>query len=141
MAAADMRFDFDFDPRFRLPLALAGIMPPTAAVYLREGRFQVRFGAWTLCTPVRNIVSAELSGPYRWVRAVGVRLSLADRGVTFGTTPRRGVCVTFFVPVRGIEPLGVLRHPAATVTVREPEALMLALRAAGVALGKGAPAG
>lgn len=138
---AEPRFDFDFDPRFRLPLALAGVTPSTAAVHLREGVFEVRFGAWSLHTPIRNITRAELTGPFRWVRAVGVRLSLADRGVTFGTTARRGVCVTFAQPVRAIEPLGVLRHPGATVTVREPEALMLALRAAGVTLGKGAPAG
>ncbi|MEP6462224.1 MAG: hypothetical protein ABJC62_02155 [Frankiaceae bacterium] len=137
----DFRFDFDFDPRFRLPLALAGITPSTTAAYLRDGHFEVRFGAWTLRTPISNITSAELAGPFRWVRAVGVRLSLTDRGVTFGTTARRGVCLTFRTPVPGIEPLGVLRHPGATVTVREPEALMLAMRAAGVALGKGAPAG
>lgn len=137
---ADSRFDFDFDPRFRLPLTLAGITPSTAAVYLRDGRLEVRFGAWTLSTPVDNIATAELTGPFRWVRAVGVRLSLTDRGITFGSTARRGVCLSFAEPVRGIEPFGVLRHPAATVTVREPEALMLALREAGVALGKGAPA-
>lgn len=138
---ADSRFDFDFDARFRLPLALAGITPSTAAAYLREGRFEVRFGAWSLSTPVSNIATAELSGPYHWVRAVGVRLSLSDRGVTFGTTPRRGVCLSFVIPVRAIEPTGALRHPGATVTVREPEALMLALRDAGVPLGRGAPAG
>ncbi len=138
---ADSRFDFDFDARFRLPLALAGITPSTAAAYLREGRFEVRFGAWSLSTPVANIVLAELTGPFRWVRAVGVRLSLTDRGVTFGTTARRGVCLAFAVPVPAIEPVGVVRHPGVTVTVREPEALMLALRDVGVPLGKGAPAG
>ena len=137
---ADSRFDFDFDARFRLPLALAGITPSTAGIHLREDRFEARFGAWSLTTPVSNIATAELTGPFSWVRAVGVRLSLADRGLTFGTTARRGVCVTFAEPVAGIEPLGVLRHPGLTVTVREPEALMLALRDAGVPLGRGAPA-
>lgn len=139
MAAS--RFDFDFAARFRLPLGLAGITPSTAAVYLREGCFEVRFGAWSLSTPLANITTAEVSGPFRWARAVGVRLSLADRGITFGTNARRGVCLTFAEPVRGIEPFGLLRHPGATVTVREPEALMLALREAGVSLGKGSPAG
>ena len=43
--------------------------------------------------------------------------SLADRGVTFATNSRRGLCVSFVEPVHGIEPTGVLRHPAATVTV------------------------
>lgn len=136
----NLRFDFDFDARARLPLRLIGITPSRAAVYLREGNFEVRFGVWSLCTPVSNIVKAELTGPFRWIRAVGLRLSLSDRGVTFGTTARRGVCLSFAEPVRAMDPLGLLRHPGATVTVCEPEALMLALREAGVPLGKGAPA-
>jgi hypothetical protein len=35
--------------------------------------------------------------------------------------------VSFVEPVHAIEPTGVLRHPAATVTVADPEALAAAL--------------
>jgi hypothetical protein len=54
-------------------------------------------------------------------------VSLVDRGLTFASTGRRGVCIRFFEPVRGIEPLGVIRHPSLTVTVREPDALQTLL--------------
>lgn len=53
-------------------------------------------------------------------------LSLTDYGVTFATNPNRGLYVSFLEPVRAIEPAGLLRHPAATVTVAEPEALAAA---------------
>ena len=55
-------------------------------------------------------------------------LSLTDRGVTFATNSRQGLCVSFVELVHAIEPTGVLRHPAATVTVADPEALAAALR-------------
>ena len=135
------RFDFDFDPRFRVPLALAGITPSTTAAYLRDGCFEVRFGAWSLQTPTENIAQAELIGPFRWYRSVGVRLSLHDRGVTFGTTARRGACLGFREPVSAVAPFGLLPHPNATVTLREPEALMLALRDLDVPLVRGASTG
>jgi hypothetical protein len=54
-------------------------------------------------------------------------LSIADRGLTFATNARRGVCIRFHHPVAGIEPLGVVRHPGLTVTVDDPEGLVDAL--------------
>jgi hypothetical protein len=32
--------------------------------------------------------------------------------------------ISFVRPVRGLDPLGVLRHPELTVTVRDPERLL-----------------
>jgi hypothetical protein len=89
----------------------------------------VRFGPWHLTTPAANIRSASIGGPYTAWRVLGPRLSLADRGITFGTTTTAGVCVLFHNPVRGIEPTGLLRHPNMTVTVAQPERLVSALRA------------
>jgi hypothetical protein len=37
------------------------------------------------------------------------RLSLADRGLTFATTTRTGLCITFRSPVPGIDPWGIFR--------------------------------
>ena len=64
----------------------------------------------------------------RAVKALGVRLSLADRGLTFGSTAAGGVCVEFTHPRRGIEPFGLLRHPGLTLTVADPDGLVAALR-------------
>ena len=54
-------------------------------------------------------------------------LSLADRGLTFATNRDEGVCIRFHEPVKGIDPLGVLRHPALTVTVDDVDALVASL--------------
>lgn len=97
------------------------ILGPRAGLELDADGLRVRFGPWLVETPLSNLAGAEATGPYRAVRVFGVRLSLADRGLTFGTTTRGGVCLRFREPVRGIDPWGLLRHPGLTVTVSEPE--------------------
>ncbi|MDS0138987.1 MULTISPECIES: hypothetical protein [unclassified Amycolatopsis] len=96
------------------------ILGPRAGLELDADGLRVRFGPWLVETPLSNLAGAEATGPYRAVRVFGVRLSLADRGLTFGTTTRGGVCLRFREPVRGIDPWGLLRHPGLTVTVSEP---------------------
>lgn len=54
-------------------------------------------------------------------------ISLRDLGLTYATTTAQGVCVTFREPVRGIDPLGAIRHPSLTVTVADPQGLVHAL--------------
>jgi hypothetical protein len=63
----------------------------------------------------------SITGPYRWYRAIGPRLSLAGHGLPSGTTTARGVCLLLHEPVPGIDPLGVIRHPGPTLTVSDPE--------------------
>ena len=126
----DERFRFAFDDRFRPLLAMSGVVPATAFVSLeRDGDLVARFGPWTCRTPLTNVVDATVTGPYRWWRAIGARLSFADRGATFGTTPARGVCLRFRVAVPALEPMGVLRHPGLTVTVADPEGFAARVRA------------
>jgi hypothetical protein len=122
-------FDFAFDPRFRGGLAVFGIRPDTCRVEVDQAELRVRFGAWRLSTAATNIARAEQSGPYRWYTAIGPRLSLADRGATFGTTPAGGVCIIFHEPVAALFPARVLRHPGLTVTVADPAGLVAALSA------------
>ncbi|MEU3457033.1 hypothetical protein ABZ671_26030 [Micromonospora sp. NPDC006766] len=121
-------FAFRFDPPFRLPLALLGIRPETARVELGPDKLAVVFGPWRLHTARSNVTGVELSGPYRWWRAIGPHLSLADAGVTFGSSVAAGVCVRFAAPVPALAPGLWLRHPAATLTVADPEGLRDALR-------------
>ncbi|WP_406045481.1 hypothetical protein OG799_14010 [Micromonospora sp. NBC_00898] len=125
--ATARRYEFRFDPVFRVPLALLGVRPRTAVVELDDDALMVRFGPWRLRTPRSNITGAERAGPYRWWRAIGPRLSQADRGVTFGTTVVAGVCVRFATPVPGLLPGNWLRHPGLTVTVADPDGLLRAL--------------
>jgi hypothetical protein len=121
-------FPFRFDPRFRRVLRLAGITEATAHVRVAGRLLEARFGRWLVQSTLSNIAGTEVSGPYSAVKAIGVRLSVADRGLTFGSNAGRGLCIRFREPVAGIEPFGLIRHPGLTVTVTAPEELAAALR-------------
>jgi hypothetical protein len=112
-------FGFDFEPLVGAAGLAFGVTPWTTGLDVKDGGLHIRFGPWTIHTPVDNVLGAEVTGPYSYVKVAGPpRLSLSDRVVTFATTTRRGVCIRFRKPV------GLLRHPAATVTVDEPERLV-----------------
>jgi len=129
MTTAD--FEFVQERRFQPILLALGVTPGRSRLEVGEHDLDVRFGPWRVRTPRDNIVGAQVTGPYRWWRAVGVRLSLADRGLTFGTSAERGVCIRFAEPV-GLETARKgrrlrARHPGLTVTVDDPESLVRAL--------------
>ena len=109
-------------------LRLLGVRDGTSGVWLDDEVLTATFGRWSLTTPTANIASAEVTGPYSAWRAIGPRLSLADRGLTFGSVATAGVCLRFHHPVPGIEPTGLVRHPSLTVTVAQPALLVEALR-------------
>jgi hypothetical protein len=119
------RFEFLFDPRYRAPARLFRIGPDSAWVEVSDDRFRARFGPWRVSTPLTNVKRATITGPYAfWKTAGPARLAITDRGLTFATNGQRGVEISFVRPVRGLDPLGVLRHPELTVTVRDPERLL-----------------
>ncbi|WP_216207392.1 hypothetical protein [Amycolatopsis aidingensis] len=126
---------------FRLDARLAGLLgrfrphQERHGVWVDAKGLTVRFGPCTVHTPLSNILDARVTGPYAAWRVLGARLSLADRGLTFGTNTAMGVCVHFRQPVRGLDPFGLLRHPALTVTVAEPQLLARWLRANAAAAG------
>ena len=70
---------------------------------------------------ITNMREVCITWPYRWFKAIGPRGSFVDRGLTFGTTTRRGVCVLLREPVPGLAPDGLLRHPGITLTLAEPD--------------------
>ncbi|QWF86044.1 hypothetical protein [Amycolatopsis sp. CA-230715] len=119
---------FVFDPRYQRLLAAFGVRPSTSVVHATTDGFHARFGPWCVTTPLRNIRDAAVAGPFSPLKALGPRLSLVDRGLTFGSSTLLGVCVTFHEPVRGIDPLGLVKHPSLTVTAAEPQVLCRALR-------------
>ncbi|MFG1712352.1 hypothetical protein [Micromonospora sp. NPDC049203] len=105
------RFPFRFDPAFRLPLALLGVRPATAWLDWGPDALVVRFGPWLLRTTPGNVTGAELTGPYRWWRAIGPHLSLADGGVTFGASLAGGLCLRFAEPVPALAPRPLAAAP------------------------------
>ncbi len=126
-----MTFDFSFDAlhrAFGLPL---GITPRTTQVEVDGDRLVARFGLWRLSTPLDNVDGTEVTGPFSPLKTIGpAHLSVADRGLTFATNSRRGLCIRFREPVAAIEPTGRLRHPALTVTVADVDGLGAAVTGA-----------
>lgn len=122
----ELAFAFAF--AYRLPALLFGITPATTGVRIGPDELQVRFGPWRLRTPRSNIAGSEESGGFSFLKTAGpAHLSLVDHGVTFATNADRAVCVRFHQPVKAIEPSGRLLHPAVTLTVADPAALISAL--------------
>lgn len=124
------RFPFRFSAAGRVVLTPVGVTDATAWVEVDPERFHARFGPWAVTTPPSNITGTSVQGPHRPLKAIGVRWSFADHGLTFGSSAGRTVCVEFSEPVRGLDPLGVLRHPNLSLAVADPEALVDAIRTA-----------
>lgn len=123
-----MIFPFLFDPLHRSFALVFAITPGRAAVEVSDGRLLARYGFWSLTTPVANVASTAVTGPYSALKTIGpARMSAADRGLTFASNGERGLCIRFHDPVPGLEPTGRLRHPALTVTVADVDGLAAAL--------------
>ena len=127
------RFGFAFAGAYRLPARAFGISPATAWVEVGDESLDARFGPWRVSTSLANVSDVAVTGPYAfWKTAGPARLAITDRGLTFATTGNRGVLISFRTPVRGLDPLGALRHPELTVTVADVDRLA-ELLGAGVA--------
>jgi hypothetical protein len=116
------RFEFDFDPKFERKLRFLGIRPDKSWVEVGD-QLRARFGPWHLETPIANITCATVTGPYVRARAIGPRISLKDRGISYGSNASEGVCILFATPVPGSSTLGLLKHPGLTVTVADTKGL------------------
>jgi len=122
------RFAFDFDPAYRAPALVFGITADTAWVEVGSDTLLARFGPWRVRTPLANVGAVAVTGPYAFLKTAGpARLAITDRGLTFATNGKRGVLISFRSAVRGLDPLGVLRHPELTVTVADIDGLMVCL--------------
>jgi len=128
-AQHSLRFGFRFDRWYRLAGVPFGVSPSTAHVDVRtaadgERTLVARFGPWSVSTPVANVLTTSVSGPYSTVKTIGpAHLSLKDLGLTFASNSERGLCIRFRHAVPGLAPTGLIRHPALTVTVDDPDRL------------------
>ncbi|GLW66073.1 hypothetical protein Arub01_43170 [Actinomadura rubrobrunea] len=129
MAAERQTYTFRFSPAYRLAALPFGVTPASACVVVTDRHLGIRFGPWRLVTPLDNVADAEeVTGPYAFLKTAGpAHLSLADRGITFATNRDGGVCIRFRTPVPAIDPLHLIRHPTATVTVTHPKLLAVRL--------------
>ena len=93
-----------------------------------DGELDARFGRSRVRTPIENIASWRIEGPWAWITAIGLRTSVRHHDVTFGGNPDGGVRIDFRTPVK----FGLIRMPALYVTVVDLEGLAAALTARGI---------
>ena len=117
-------FDYELDQRFKAIWWPLGVRSGQG-VTITDGQLTARYGLFTLSTPLENVVGGHLTEHYRWYTAIGIRLSFADDGLTFGTSTRRGVCIHFDDKVGGVIP--GKSHSALTVTVADCAELIEAI--------------
>ena len=110
-----MFFPYRFEKLYRGLWWLAGAREGIDGVTLTKSTFIATFGRKRVETPLSNISHVHVTMDYRWWKAVGVRLSFVDDGLTFGTTTHGGVCIHFKERVPSV--IGRKDHSALTVTV------------------------
>jgi len=123
-----MEFPIRISPSLRPLLILFGVRPGSAEVRLDDERIVVRFGFFGAETPLANIERWDITGPYRWWRAVGVRRTIGTHDLTFGGSAHGGVRLHFREPVRAAG----LRVTDLYLTVDDLEGLGSALGARGI---------
>ena len=128
MEPGTRRFPIFIGRRSRLLLRLFGVRDGNAYVDLGES-LDARFGWARLQTPVENITSWRIEGPWLWVTAIGVRMSLRHRDLTFAGTPRGGVRLDFRDRVPTMR---FFKVPALYVTVEDLEGFAAALSERGI---------
>jgi hypothetical protein len=123
------RFPIFVGRRSRFLLILFGVRSGNAYVDLGDDELDAHFGFFRVRTPTSNLASWRIEGPWLWITAIGVRMSVRHHDLTFGGTNRGGVRIDFRDPVPG---LGRLRIPALYVTVEDLEGLADALAERGL---------
>lgn len=124
-----IRHDFAFAPAHRWAGLPFGVTPRTAWVEIGPAGLDVHYGLWRLSTPLANLAEATVTGGFRFLKTAGPpHLSFSDRGVSFTTNTRSALCLSFHEKVKGIDPTGIITHPGATLTVRDPQALLADVR-------------
>ena len=111
----------------RLVLLLWGVRERNAYVELSDDVF-ARFGFYSFRTPLANVARWRIEGPWRWITAIGVRMSVRHRDVSFSGTAAGGVRLDFKERV----PWSIFHVPALYVGVDDLDAFAAALAARGI---------
>jgi hypothetical protein len=85
------------------------------------------FGFFRAETTLANIERWDITGPYHWVRAVGVRRTIGTSDLSFGGSAHGGLCLHFRNPVK----IGLMVTDL-YLTVDDLEGLGAALTARGI---------
>ena len=99
-----------------------------AWVDLDDDSLTATFGWSHATTPITNIASWRIEGPWLWVTAIGVRMSIRHGDVSFTGSPHGGVRIDFRERVRW----GVFKVPAIYVGADDLEGLAAELARRGI---------
>ena len=105
-----------------------GVRPELAWADVGDGRLVIRFGRAEFRTELSNATRWRIEGPFLWLTAIGIRMSIRHRDVSFAGSPHGGVRVD----LRERVPWGPFRIPAVWVGADDLEAFAAALAAAGI---------
>jgi hypothetical protein len=107
---------------------LFGVTPENAYVDLGDD-LDARFGYGRIRTPLTNVASWRIEGPWPWITAIGIRRGIRDGVFTFAGTPKGGVRLDFR---ERVPTLRLFRTPALYVTVQDVEGFAAALSERGI---------
>jgi hypothetical protein len=122
-----VRFPIRIGRRSRLYLRLWTVRPESAFAEL-NGDLTVHFGRFRFSAPIANIASWRIEGPWLWVTAIGVRMSVRHGDVSFAGSPHGGVRIDFLERVRW----GPFRVPAIYVGADDLDGLAAELSRRGI---------
>jgi hypothetical protein len=126
--SAVIEFPISLQPGLRPILLLFGVHPGNAVVRLDDERLTARFGFFSAEAALTNIERWDITGPYRWWRAVGARRTVGTHDLSFGGSAHGGLCLHF----RDRIPVGRLRVSDLYLTVDDLAGLGAALSARGI---------
>ncbi len=122
-----IRFPIRIGRRSRAYLRLWTVRPDTAFVELSDD-IDVRFGRFRIRTPLANLASWRIEGPFQWITAIGIRRSIRHGDVSFAGSPHGGIRIDFRQRVRW----GPFKVPAIYVGADDLDGLAAELRRRGV---------
>jgi hypothetical protein len=126
---ATQSFPIRLGARSRPLLLLFGVGGPADAwVELGDDTLEARFGRFRAATPLSNVARWRMEGPWLWITAIGVRMSVRHGDITFGGSHGGGIRLDF----RERVPVGLFRVPALYVTVDDLEGFAAALTDRGI---------
>ena len=118
-------FPYRFDKRWAALFFALGVSDEDGVDVFDDGALVATYGRFKVETSLDNIRGTRITGPHRWYTAVGLRLSFADDGLTFGTNHKKGLSIAFVNKIPKV--IGFRDHSMLWVSVDDPEGLAAAI--------------
>jgi hypothetical protein len=122
-----MRFPIPIGPRSGWAVRPFGATRATAYADVGD-ELDIRFGRFRFRTPVTNLARYRIEGPFKWIKAIGVRRSLRGGDLSFCGTAHGGVRIDLVEPV----PWGPFHVPAVWVGADDLDGLAAELSRLGI---------